>query len=54
MPARHKRRRKLQVGDRLFLFWHDDWEKSAAPNFPPWKTFEHGRSSWPIPQQIWS
>lgn len=26
MPARLKRRRKLQVGDRIFLFWHDDWE----------------------------
>lgn len=30
MPARLKRRRKLQIGDRLFLFWHDDWEMHVA------------------------
>jgi hypothetical protein len=47
MPARTKRRRKLQVGDRLFLFWHDDWEIHVASKdkrfvivirhvYPPW------------------
>ena len=30
MPATHKRRRKLRIGERLFLFWDDDWSVHVA------------------------
>lgn len=30
MPATLKKRRKLRIGDRLFLFWDDEWSVHAA------------------------